>query len=112
MADRDIPEIISELAIAYPAWKQYEGSKDKLRLEFFEAITEEEKTRELAEKVVEVEATDDTKARDLVEKRNPAWEVEAIRPHPDKEGTFEAIIRENPVLTPYTFEYEGKVYQR
>jgi hypothetical protein len=109
---REIDEIISELAIAHPAWKQYEERKDKLRKEFFEAVTEEETQRELAEKVVEVEAADEGKARLLFEKRYPAWDVGTIRPHPDKDGIFEAIIKENPEFTPYTYTHSGKVFQR
>lgn len=106
-------EVIAELAPKYTTWKSSEKTKEKLRKEFLEAVTEFLKQGDLAEKVVTIEADDEDKARELAEKLYPLWTVDELRPTPEvDQGSFDAILVENPQFLPFTIEYDGKVWGR
>lgn len=108
-----IEQILTGLGPAYIGWKENEAEKDKLKKEFFEAITEEfEGSDTLAEKVVEIEGLELDDARDLAVKLNPGWTVIAERPHPDTEGWWEFVVQEDPAFQPFTIDYEGVTFQR
>lgn len=105
--DEQLKVVATELGKSYLAWKSNERKKDTARKKFFKLATEDLVQSELAEDVVEIEATDAEQARDLISKKYPAWSVETVREHPDREGWFEAIIQENPDLLPYALVEGG-----
>lgn len=109
---RSPSEVIEDLAPAYLGWKSNEKDKNKFKDEFFEGITIELAQGELAEEVVTIEAKDEEQALDLISKGFPMWITEDVRPHPDEDGTYEVIIKENPAYLPFTIEFGEKVWGR
>lgn len=109
---RTLENIVAELGAAYDTWKGGEKEKNELKDEFFKLATQEAGNGPLAEKVVEIKARDDVQAKQIAIQRYPAWIPDDIREHPDREGYYEIIIRENPELMTFTFEHDGRVFQR
>jgi hypothetical protein len=111
---RNPEEIITELAPAYNEWKGGEKSKNKLKTEFFEAITEHlAEAAEPAEDLLTVHGyADEEQAITEVEKQRPGWKVDAVRPLPDTTHSWEVIVVEDPAFMPFTIEYEGQVWGR
>lgn len=106
-------QIIADLAPEYKSWKGSEKAKEKLKKEFFKAITEHIKeNEEQAEKVVEITASNEEDARTAAEKAYPLWLVDDLRPSPDTEGAYDVIIVENPEFQTYTIEYNDEVWGR
>lgn len=105
-------QIIADLAPKYKSWKGSEKAKEKLKKEFFAAITEYLKdNEEQAEKVVTVTATTPEEAIKVAEKENPAWLGDAVRALPNG-GGYEVIIVEDPAFQPFTIEYNGETWGR
>ncbi len=107
----ELETIVSHLGEAYDAWKGGEKDKNTYKEHFFRVATQALIYETLAEKVVEVKAKDEPAARDLISKRYPAWVIDQVR-EATKLGYYEAIIQENPELMSYTFEHDGRVWQR
>lgn len=111
-ATRTPEEILESLAPAYKEWKGGEKEKNKLKDEFFDAITEKVSGEELNEEIVLAEdAKDITEGREYVEKRYPFYEVTDARKNPDGEG-WEYIIRERPEFKTFYIDYDGYTYGR
>lgn len=105
-------EIVADLAPAYKEWKGGEKSKNKLKEEFFEAITTKLANEELGEDIVLVEEAESEKdGQEWVEKRHPFHEVTDARKNPDGSG-FEYIIRERPEFMTFYVDYDGYTYGR
>jgi hypothetical protein len=107
-------EIVAELAPAYQEWKGGEKSKNKLKDEFFEAITAELAQGELAEQIILVEdAATPQEGEEWIEKRNPFWEVTDFRANPEPDGMgYEYIITERPEYKDFYIDFDGKTYGR
>lgn len=110
---RTVKEIVADLAPAYKEWKGGEKTKNKLRDEFFEAITSKlQEDGEAAEDLIIVEATSGVEAIEEAQRRRPGWLVEDWRPSPDLDGSYEVIVVENPEFMPFTIEFDGQVWGR
>lgn len=111
-AERTLTEILDDLDSAYGEWKGGEKDKNKYKDEFFKLAVEALKDETQAEKVVEIRASNTVQAGEIIGQRYPTWELDDIRKHPDREGYFEAIIRENPYYQSFSIDHNGKTYQR
>lgn len=107
--DERLKVVATRLGKSYLAWKANEAKKEANRKDFFALATEAMSETELAEDIVEVRAPDESKARDRVKQKYPAWIVEAVQEHPKREGWFEVIISENPELLPFVYEAGFKI---
>lgn len=114
MSDRTPEEIIKDLAPAYKEWKGGEKGKNKLKDEFFEAITKHlRENGEPAEDLIRVtDCASDTQALEEAEKQRPGWIADAVRPLEGEPGSWECIIVEDPAFMPFTVEYDGQVWGR
>lgn len=111
-----LSEVLDKLDESYKGWKGGEKNKNKYKDEFFRMAVEALKEETLAEKVVEVKTQYQNRAIEIVGQRYPEWEIvsprDNVRPHPDKPGYYEVIIRENPYYKPFSIEHNGKIFQR
>lgn len=106
-------EIIAELAPAYTEWKGGEKSKEKLKKEFFEAITEYLAAEgNQAEDLIQCEASSPEAAQEYALKKRPGWVIEDWREDPDHTGIYEVIVKEDPAFQAFTIEHDGKVWGR
>lgn len=111
--DRSPEEIVADLAPAYKEWKGGEKTKNKLKTEFFDSITEYlKKSGVQAEDLIYVIASSPDEAIEIAEKQNPGWVVDDWRDHPTEPRAYEIIIRENPEFQPFTIEYDGQIWGR
>ncbi len=108
----EIEKIVKELSDSYHVEKLAKKNKDELRKQFFETVTKEFSDDDLAEDLVVVDAEDEDEAMREAEKKYPTYTVEAVRPHPDATGKFEAIIRERPEYKSFSIAVDGEVWQR
>ena len=104
-------EIVKDLAPAYHEWKGGEKDKEKLKTEFFDAITEYLKLDgEQADRLVTVEADRADTACKVAEKLYPAW-VAVDQRQPD-DGRWEVIMEERAEYQSFTTELDGEVWTR
>lgn len=99
----DLADITRRLGEAHRQWKDGEKTKAQLKDEFFEVITQQMMSGDLAEKLYEVhEPVRENEAIELAEQYNPGWEVSAIRAvqfdYEDGESIpgWEVILVEDP----------------
>lgn len=111
---RSPEEIITELAPAYHEWKGGEKSKNQLKTEFFDAITEYlSESGEQADMLVTVRAQDAESAIENAEKLNPAWvAVDQREGEGENDGFWEIILEERPEYQAFTIEHDGHVWGR
>ena len=113
MSDRTPEQIVADLAPAYTEWKGGEKAKNKLKDEFFEAITAYLAANETqAEDLLYIEAGSPEEAKEFAVKLRPGWIVEDWRDHPTEAGAYEVIVVEDPAFQPFTIEHDGKVWGR
>jgi len=114
MADkqRTIEDIVSELGPIQRRLTEDEKSKKALRTEFFDAATQEINPTSLVQDLLEVEAEDQVEVEAYVVKHHPAFEIDEVRKHPEKEGFYEVIIIERPEFVPYSIDHDGWTYRR
>jgi hypothetical protein len=108
----NIESIVEELSDSYHLEKASKKTKDKLRLQFFKEVTESFSEGDLAEDLAVVEASSEGQAKDLIEASYPAYDVVAVSEHPDLEGKWEGIIRENPEYKSFSIEVGEEIWQR
>lgn len=108
----NIEKTVKELSESYYAEKEAKTKKDALRSKFFEEITESLAADDLAEDLVVVEASDEKEATERIKANYPAYNIEAVREHPDLEGQWEGIIIENPEYKSFSVEVGGEIWQR
>lgn len=106
-------EIVVDLAPAYHEWKGGEKTKNKLKTEFFDAITKYLKENgEQAEDLIYIFAKSPDEATELAQKQHPGWVIEDWRDHPTEPGAYEIIIKEDPQFQPFTIEHDGYIWGR
>lgn len=96
--------------------KIWTESKDKYRGDFFELANAAVAQRGLGVKLFDCMAANEGIARQRVEMHNPGFEIDILR-HRMPEGihdetAWEAVLKEDPALKPFSFEHEGYKYSR
>lgn len=105
-------EIVSELAPAYQEWKDGEKTKNTLKVEFFDAITDYLQAEGgQADQLVSVHATTAEEAVEFAEKHYPAW-IAVDQRKGDGEDHWEVILEERPEYQAFTIEHDGRVWGR
>lgn len=109
----NLEDITTELAVSYKQWKDGEKLKNTWKDKFFEAVTKEAKESP-AEKYVTITAPDESVARERLQKQNPAWMVDEIRPISAGSDTYEAVLVENPAYAAFTYVNRdlGMIFQK
>lgn len=113
---KSLHELTAELGKAYKTWKSGETSKDNLRKDFFQSVTDRyaNSKGELEERYVVVDGTDLDVAEAKLRQKYPRWDILDIRVDEGYPDRFEAIIVERPEFKPYTFvnPTDGMVYTK
>lgn len=107
-----LADVTTELGEAYTNWKTWEAAKEEHKLEFFALADIEVADRGVAIKMIELPAADEAQARARVERHHPAWLIDELRPTRNGDGNFQAVLRENAALKPFSFTHEGMTYAR
>lgn len=105
-------EIAAELAPAYDEWKGGEKAKEKLKGEFFTAITEVCASGDLEEGYLLITAATEPEAVEAAERQRPEMNIEEFRKSEDIEDAWEFILVENPEYMAYSVEINGRVWKR
>lgn len=107
----DLADLTTKLGKAYKKWKDGEKEKDKLRKQFFDAVTEAA-AEDLDEKVIDVELAESDTIEAYVERQHPGWNLDEYRVNED--GATEAILVIDPAYKPFVYvnAADGMVYQR
>lgn len=107
----DLADLTTKLGKAYKKWKDGEKEKERLRKQFFDAVTEAA-ADDLDEKLITVELQDGDTIEAYVERQHPGWSLDEYRVN-DK-GETEAILIIDPAYKPFTYvnAADGLVYQR
>lgn len=106
---RPVEEVVAELGAAYDQWKSGEKSKNDLKDEFFKLASQAVQGQERAYKVVVLEGISPGQAELLAVKYHPGWKV--VNTYQENGGS-KVVLEEDPDFMPYSFEHEGRVFQR